>query len=75
MHCHLYFGNMIGMFVNKHSNFFYLELSVSVILVYSWLDKQVKGLEKFMAEKGYKTIDQMLGIATDACLEYADMPH
>lgn len=42
---------------------------------YGWLEKQVKGLEVFMDEKGYDTIDQMLGIATDACLEYADMPH
>ncbi|MCG8633215.1 MAG: tRNA-dihydrouridine synthase [Desulfobacterales bacterium] len=42
---------------------------------YAWLEKQVKGLEAFMDEKGYETVDQMLGIATDACLEYADMPH
>ena len=42
---------------------------------YDWLDKQVKGLETFMDEKGYQTIDQMLGIATDACIEYGQMPH
>ncbi|MBT6338339.1 MAG: 4Fe-4S binding protein, partial [Desulfobacula sp.] len=42
---------------------------------YEWLDKQVKGLEAFMDEKGYQTIDQMLGIATDACMEYGQMPH
>lgn len=42
---------------------------------YAWLEKQVKGLETFMDEKGYETIDQMLGIATDACVEYAQMPH
>jgi len=42
---------------------------------YDWLDKQVKGLETFMDEKGYQTIDQMLGIATDACMEYSQMPH
>lgn len=41
---------------------------------YSWLEKQVDGLDKFMDEKGYKTIDDMLGIATDACLEYGEMP-
>jgi len=28
-----------------------------------------------MDEKGYQTIDQMLGIATDACMEYSQMPH
>lgn len=41
---------------------------------YSWLEKQVDGLDKFMDEKGYKTIDDMLGIATDACIEYSEMP-
>ncbi|SDP32409.1 4Fe-4S dicluster-binding protein [Desulforhopalus singaporensis] len=42
---------------------------------YEWLEKQVRGLEEFMDRKGYETIDQMLGIATDSCMEYADMPH
>ena len=41
---------------------------------YSWLGKQVRGLEKFMDEKGYESIDQMLGIASDAAMAYADMP-
>lgn len=41
---------------------------------YSWLGKQVDGLDKFMDEKGYKTINDMLGIATDACIEYSEMP-
>lgn len=41
---------------------------------YSWLTKQVDGLEKFMDEKDYKTINDMLGIATDSCLEYSEMP-
>jgi dihydroorotate dehydrogenase subfamily 1 len=41
---------------------------------YSWLEKQVEGLDKFMDEKGYNTINDMLGIATDACLEYSEMP-
>jgi dihydropyrimidine dehydrogenase (NAD+) subunit PreA len=41
---------------------------------YEWLGKQVAGLEKFMDDKGYKTIDQMLGIASDASMAYADMP-
>jgi hypothetical protein len=30
------------------------------------LKKQVEGLENFMDEKGYHTIDEMLGIASDA---------
>lgn len=42
---------------------------------YDWLGKQVKGFEQFMDEKGYETVDQMLGIATDACIEYGQMPH
>jgi len=42
---------------------------------YKWLGKQVKGLEKFMDEKGYETIDQILGIASDAALQYSEMPH
>ena len=41
---------------------------------YSWLGKQVNGLSDFMDEKGYESIDQMLGIATDACMQYAEMP-
>jgi dihydroorotate dehydrogenase (fumarate)/dihydropyrimidine dehydrogenase (NAD+) subunit PreA len=41
---------------------------------YGWLKKQVEGLENFMDEKGYKTIDEMLGIASDAAMAYCDMP-
>ncbi len=41
---------------------------------YGWIEKQVDGLDKFMDEKGYKTINDMLGIATDACIEYSEMP-
>ncbi len=42
---------------------------------YEWLGKQVVGLESFMDEKGYKSIDDMLGIASDAAIQYAEMPH
>jgi len=42
---------------------------------YDWLGKQIRGLEKFMDEKGYESIDQMLGIASDAALQYSEMPH
>lgn len=41
---------------------------------YEWLGKQVRGLEKFMHEKGYETVDQMRGIASDAVMAYDDMP-
>lgn len=41
---------------------------------YSWIEKQVEGLDKFMDEKGYNSINDMLGIATDACIEYSEMP-
>lgn len=48
--------------------------SAVMVYGYEWLGKQVAGLEKFMDDKGYKTIDQMLGIASDASMAYADMP-
>jgi dihydroorotate dehydrogenase/NAD-dependent dihydropyrimidine dehydrogenase PreA subunit len=48
--------------------------SAVMVYGYEWLAKQVKGLEKFMDEKGYKTVDGMLGIASDAAMAYADMP-
>jgi dihydroorotate dehydrogenase (fumarate)/dihydropyrimidine dehydrogenase (NAD+) subunit PreA len=48
--------------------------SAVMVYGYEWLGKQVKGLEKFMDDKGYKSIDQMLGIASDAAMAYADMP-
>jgi dihydroorotate dehydrogenase (fumarate)/dihydropyrimidine dehydrogenase (NAD+) subunit PreA len=41
---------------------------------YEWLGKQVRGVDQFMARKGYETVDEMLGIATDAAMAYADMP-
>jgi dihydroorotate dehydrogenase/NAD-dependent dihydropyrimidine dehydrogenase PreA subunit len=48
--------------------------SAVMVYGYEWLGKQVRGLEKFMDEKGYETIDQMRGIASDAAMAYADMP-
>jgi Fe-S-cluster-containing hydrogenase component 2 len=48
--------------------------SAVMVYGYEWLGKQVRGLEKLMDEKGYKTIDQMLGIASDSAMAYADMP-
>lgn len=41
---------------------------------YEWLGKQVRGLERFMDEKGYKTLGEMRGIASEAAMAYADMP-
>lgn len=41
---------------------------------YEWLGRQVRGLNKFMDEKGYQTIGDMLGIASDAAMAYCDMP-
>ena len=41
---------------------------------YDWLGKQVKGLEKYMDDKGYARIDQMHGIASDAAVPYSEMP-
>ena len=52
-----------------------VELCSSVMVYgYDWLGRQVRGLEKFMDEKGYHTVDQMLGIASDAALPYSQMP-
>lgn len=48
--------------------------SAVMVFGYEWLGKQVRGLEKFMSEKGYETIDQMRGIASDAAMAYAYMP-
>lgn len=42
---------------------------------YAWLGKQVRELEAFMDQKGYGTIEEMLGIASDAAIPYAEMPH
>ena len=49
--------------------------SAVMVYGYEWLGKQVDGLEKYMDEKGYETIEQMWGIASDAAMAYADMPH
>jgi len=48
--------------------------SAVMVYGYEWLGKQVRGLEKFLDEKGYASVSEILGIATDACLAYADMP-
>jgi dihydroorotate dehydrogenase (fumarate)/dihydropyrimidine dehydrogenase (NAD+) subunit PreA len=49
--------------------------SAVMVYGYEWLGKQVRGLEKFLDEKGYTSVKEILGIATDACLTYAEMPH
>ena len=48
--------------------------SAVMVFGYEWLGKQVRGLEKFMDEKGYNTVDEMPGIASDSAIAYADMP-
>ncbi len=48
--------------------------SAVMVYGYEWLGKQVRGLEKFMDEKGYADLDKMRGIASDAAMAYADMP-
>lgn len=48
--------------------------SAVMVYGYEWLGKQVIGLEEFMTAKGYQTLDQMRGMASDAALSYADMP-
>ncbi|MEF8888493.1 MAG: 4Fe-4S dicluster-binding protein [Desulfohalobiaceae bacterium] len=41
---------------------------------YDWLGKQVRGLEQYMEQRGYTSLDQFLGCASDAALQYAHMP-
>jgi len=48
--------------------------SAVMVYGYAWIGKQVRGLEKFMNEKGYETVNQIRGIAADAAMPYADMP-
>lgn len=48
--------------------------SAVMVYGYDWLGKQVRGLEAFMEEKGYATIEEMRGIAADAAMTYAEMP-
>lgn len=48
--------------------------SVIMVYGYEWFGKQILGLETFMNEKGYKTLGDMRGIASDAAMPYADMP-
>ena len=48
--------------------------SAMMVYGYEWLGKQVRGLHKFMNEKGYENVDQMRGIASDTAMAYADMP-
>ena len=48
--------------------------SAVMVYGYDWLGKQVRGLEKFMDEKGYHNLDEMRGIASDAALPYSEMP-
>ncbi len=49
--------------------------SAVMVYGYEWLGKQVRGLEKYLDEKGYTSVTEILGIATDACVTYAEMPH
>lgn len=48
--------------------------SAVMVYGYDWLGKQVRGLEKWMDEKGHSSITDFLGCASDSALPYADMP-
>lgn len=48
--------------------------SAVMVYGYSWLGKQVEGLERFMDEKGYETVSEMWGIAADSAMSYSEMP-
>lgn len=48
--------------------------SAVMVYGYEWLGKQVEGLDKWMEEKGYASVMDFHGVATDASLAYADMP-
>ena len=48
--------------------------SAVMVYGYQWLGKQVRGLERWMEEKGYGSIQDFLGVASDAALPYSQMP-
>jgi dihydroorotate dehydrogenase (fumarate)/dihydropyrimidine dehydrogenase (NAD+) subunit PreA len=48
--------------------------SAVMVYGYDWLGKQVKGLNKFLDEKGHGDLDNIRGIATDASMAYSEMP-
>lgn len=48
--------------------------SAVMVYGYDWLGKQVKGLEKWMDEKGHDSITDFLGCASDSALPYSEMP-
>lgn len=48
--------------------------SAVMVYGYGWLRKQVRGLERFMIDKGYETVPEMWGVAADAAMSYGDMP-
>lgn len=48
--------------------------SAVMVYGYEWLGKQVRGLDRFMEEKGHPDLDKIRGMATDASLAYSDMP-
>ena len=48
--------------------------SAVMVYGYDWLGKQVRGLEKWLDEKGYDNLGQILGVASDAALPYSEMP-
>lgn len=49
--------------------------SAVMVYGYDWLGKQVKGLEKWMDEKGYQDLSRIYGLASDNALPYSEMPH
>jgi len=48
--------------------------SAVMVYGYEWLGKQVSLLEKWMDEKGYGSVSDFLGVASDAALPYSEMP-
>ncbi len=48
--------------------------SAVMVYGYDWLGRQVRGLEKWLDEKGHDNLGQILGIASDAALPYSEMP-
>ncbi len=41
---------------------------------YEWLGRQVRGLDKWLDEKGYSSVTEILGLASDRALQYSEMP-
>ncbi len=48
--------------------------SAVMVYGYEWLGRQVRGLDRWLDEKGYSSVSEILGMASDKALQYSEMP-